>query len=799
MEDLLENLTDAQREAVLHVDGPLLILAGPGSGKTRVITHRIAHLIASGIAPRHILALTFTNKAAAEMKTRLGRLVPGDTVWMSTFHRFCAKLLRGYSEMVGLAPNFTIYDTSDSKQALKQAIADFEIDASYYSPERISSVISTAKNHLITYDRFTPTPGDPLEAVVAKVYPAYEKRLLSACAVDFDGLLLHVATLLRDNPLVREELSARHRYVLIDEYQDTNLTQYAIARALTLERTNLCATGDPDQSIYGWRGANLNNILEFERDYPDVRVVRLEQNYRSTRRILRVAQSLITHNRRRKAKDLFTENDEGAAVRLTQYPNQIEEAQSIARRIAGEIQAGRRRPRDFAVFYRTNALSRTIEDAVRREGIPYQIVHSVEFFQRKEVKDVVAYLQLLNNPRDDVAFGRVVNTPPRGIGDRTIECLADHARDKGLSMLESARQAGLIAAVPKRTAVAVAKFVAMFDRISVILREPVEAILGRTLEESGYRQQLADSQTEGDEERLANIQELLTAAREFDHEHGGEGTLEEFLEHVCLVNDTDDWEAGDDRMTLMTLHAAKGLEFPVVSIVAVEQGLLPHELNRESPHKMEEERRLFFVGITRAMEELWLSHVQIRDFRGRRNYAVPSSFLFELPREEMEIATVQSERAANGFAPLPAELDGDSDFMPAPLEDFELAVEGGDTSFDFGAAQPKSPPVKSELDDELPSTPVPTPAPAPRIRPAGVKFQTAAELAGVAPSAAARPSVAVEVFEQGMAVMHPEYGVGKILALSGEGISRKATVVFVGFGEKRFVLSKSPLRPARPR
>src|SRR3954470_16700678 len=374
MEHLLESLTDPQREAVTHREGPLLVLAGPGSGKTRVITHRIAYLIESGVPPPQILALTFTNKAASEMQRRVAELSPGNRVWLSTFHRFGAMLLRRYAEHLGLQPNFTIYDTGDARQTIKRVIEARDINTLNYSPDRLHEAISAAKNKLITADKYEPRSGSMLSRVVAEVYPAYQARLLASSAVDFDDLLLHVAQLLYDNPEIRAELDERYRYVLVDEYQDTNKAQYVVLRALSTDYQNLAVTGDPDQSIYGWRGADLNNILEFERDYPSVKVVRLERNYRSTKRILRVADELIGHNIKRKKKELWTENDEGAAVRLVAYADQDREPSGIAEQIHAAVEAGQRKPSDFAIFYRVNALSRALEKALRTGGIPYQMV-----------------------------------------------------------------------------------------------------------------------------------------------------------------------------------------------------------------------------------------------------------------------------------------------------------------------------------------------------------------------------------------------------------------------------------------
>ncbi len=768
--ELLDSLTPAQREAVEHLDGPLLILAGPGSGKTRVITHRVANLLRHGVPARQILALTFTNKAAEEMRARIDRLAPGEPVWMSTFHRFCSRLLRQYAPLVGLAENFTIYDTSDSRQVLRRTLDEKKIDATLYTPERIATAISWAKNRLITAQDYQARPGHPLGNIVARVYPAYQARLLASSAVDFDDLLLHVATLLRENPETRAALDERYRFILVDEYQDTNLAQYTIVRALSIDAPNLAVTGDPDQSIYGWRGANLSNILDFEKDYPQVRVVKLERNYRSTKRILRVADTLINYNQRRKKKGLYTENDEGQSVRLATYATQRVEAEGIAAAIAEEIRAGRRRPRDFAIFYRVNALSRSLEFALRDQGVPYQMVNGLEFYQRREIKDVLAYLHLINNPRDDNSLLRVINVPPRGIGKNTIARLSEHAARCRLSLLDAARESGLIESLNKRAAVAVAKFVSLYDRLSLMAAAPLEEILGHVLSESGYQQFLLVSEDEEDQERLANIEELLTAARQFDEHSPGPGALEAFLEEACLVNDTDAWQDDDDRVTLMTLHASKGLEFPVVYIVALEEGLLPHERSREHNDLLEEERRLLFVGITRAREALQLSLATYREFRGQRLRTIPSQFLMELPRGEMQL-----------LDPL---------WTPEPgwvTDDDQHATHDDADDLHWEAIPDEEAIAESETESEPPLA---------AAGPSGGPLTTAAELHRT--EIAEPPRVSPDAFRQGMVVRHPEYGLGKVVALSGSGARRSATVVFASAaGQKKFMLAQSPLRPAK--
>jgi DNA helicase-2/ATP-dependent DNA helicase PcrA len=769
--DLLANLTDAQRAAVTHVEGPLLILAGPGSGKTRVITHRLAYLLEQGVSARQMVALTFTNKAADEMKARLARLAPNQHVWMGTFHRFCARLLRQYGNMVGLAENYTIYDTDDQAKQLDLAIADLGIELTHATPAAISSAISNAKNQLVRADQYVPKPGSTVGSLVAKIYPAYQKRLLAANAVDFDDLLLHTATLLRENNELRAALDATYRYIMVDEYQDTNFAQYAIIRALSVDHPNLAVTGDPDQSIYGWRGANLSNILDFERDYPSVRVVKLEQNYRSTKSILRVADGLIRHNRRRKEKRLFTENAEGDLPRLMAYPSQRDESDHIAERIAHDVRAGTRRPRDFAVFYRMNALSRQLEQSFIEHGLPYQIVKGLEFYQRKEIKDVLAYLHVLNNPAVDVPLLRIINTPTRGIGKATIEKLREHATRNSITLLDACRESGLVESIGKKSAVSVAKFVAIIDELRSYVHDPLEAIIGRVLSVSGYRETLVNSETEEDQERLANIEELLTAGREFDAQHPEGGTLEQFLEHSSLVADTDAFADEADKVTLMTLHAAKGLEFPCVFIIAAEQGILPHERSKDHPDREEEERRLLFVGITRAEEELQISYAHYRNFRGRLWPTVPSPFLMDLPRGEME-----SYEATARARPREETWDEDS----------------GDDSFDPSSFDDDA--VQAAPDDEQ-VIEASTGAPRGKVEVAATfsALRTAADML----ADQSRRRFSPNVFTQGMIVKHPEYGYGEIITLAGVGPKRIASVKFYDHAEeKKFRLLHSPLEPA---
>ncbi|MBN1851193.1 MAG: UvrD-helicase domain-containing protein [Pirellulales bacterium] len=771
-ETLLADLTSAQREAVQHLEGPLLILAGPGSGKTRVVTHRIALLLAEGTPASQMIALTFTNKAADEMSARVQQLVPGKRVWISTFHRFGARLLREYGNLLGMEPNFTIYDARDSLQVIQRTMEEGGTKILHYTPDRIAAAISRAKNNLISAEQYQPQRGSPLSHILAEVYPAYQQRLRNANAVDFDDLLLHVARLLYHNPEIRAQLDDQYRFVLVDEYQDTNRAQYVILRALSMDYPNLAVTGDPDQSIYGWRGANLNNILEFEVDYPNVRVVRLEQNYRSTQRILHVADHLISHNRQRKHKALFTKNAAGPPVRLVRYANEMEEAAGIAKQILSAIEAGRH-PNDFAVFYRVNALSRALEWAFHNAGIPFQLIRAQEFFQRKEIKDILGYCQLINNPRDDVAFLRIVNTPARGIGKKSIQRLSDYASTYGLTLLEAAREIDEIASMKKPAIGKFRQFIALIDSLNQFAHTSVEQIIRQVLDATGYRKSLEGSDNEEDINRLANIEELLTDSRQFDERGEGAGGLEAYLERLWLVSDIDDWDADAGKVSLMTLHAAKGLEFPVVFITALEQGILPHERSSQDPDQIEEERRLAFVGITRAEQELHLSYVQRRDFRGHRRTTVPSQFLMEMPRDALVV-----------------EWEEDS------------YVEGADTHFDranrIHELQDSSIQIDSRHQD-----------PSRReIRNSRQENQPAVDLNKVVTTGAALvgnrqlPTACGEgfpanpdAFTHGMTVIHPEYGPGKIIDLAGTGKNCCATVRFATAGERHFMVAHSPLRP----
>ena len=767
--DPMADLTDAQMDAVTHVDGPMLTLAGPGSGKTRVVTHRIAHLLRCDVPDHQIVALTFTNKAAQEMRERLEHLVPGRRVFLGTFHRFCAGLLRRYASAVGLRENYSIYDVGDQKLAMKRALAEADVSTTHASPDQIATAISHAKNRLVTPEMMTSaTTLQPIEKLASRVYPAYQKQLLRSNAVDFDDLLLHIATLLRENPSMRSKLDARFRYILVDEYQDTNLAQYAIVRALSIDHPNLAVTGDPDQSIYGWRGADLNNILDFEKDYPNVKVVRLEQNYRSTPNILRVADQLIRHNRHRKAKELFTENDEGPPVVLRMYEDGREEARTIVEDIARAVAAKEIRPGDVAIFCRMNALTRAVEQAMRMRSVPYQVLGGIEFYQRKEIKDLVGYLQLINNPSDDVALQRVINTPTRGIGDKTIRALRNHADRSGKTMLDAARESGLIADLPKRGAAMVARFVSMMDRLALFAAGPVEDLIRAIVGETKYDEYLQRTAVESeDDDATTNLDELIAGAAEFDRQHPDDGSLETYLEQVALVSATDGYDAASSRVTLMTLHAAKGLEFPWVYIIGVEDDLLPHARSKETAWQIEEERRLLFVGITRAERQLQMSYCKRRAIRGDLRPVIPSPFLQELPLED--IRQVNPPGGSGGYdecvdVEYPDEWSQEPDGASVPPG---TVVEEAAGDLLYPVDQDRQWPP-----DDGPATPMITaPAKRPKKKASMASLKTAADLVTAGGSLLAS-------YEEGMRVRHEEYGIGTIVSIAGRGMKRMARVQF---------------------
>src|SRR5499426_1371885 len=628
-------LNPPQQEAVQHGDGPLLILAGAGSGKTRVITHRIAYLIQTcGVLPEQILAVTFTNKAAEEMRERVHQLLgtSGLPIWLSTFHAACARLLRREAEALRLSPQFVIYDAADQLSLMKQCVQELKIDQELYAPQVIMRRISTLKNDLIDADTFLRDAGDfGLEEAVARVYPLYQRALRDNAAVDFDDLLMLTVQMFRRHPDILERYQHRWRYIMVDEYQDTNMAQYHMLHLLAAQHRNLCVVGDDDQSVYRFRGANVRNILNFERDYPDATVIKLEQNYRSTATILDAATAVVAKNPGRKEKTLWTDNARGVPIGYFCAQDEIHEAETICQNIAGLHRMEKLPYRHFAVFYRTNAQSRVLEDGLRRAGIPYQVVGGLRFYDRQEIKDALAYLRLLVNPRDTLSLRRIINVPRRGIGQTTwskIEALAAERDVSGLEALELALATDL---VNKGTLGKLQAFHALLrglrnDAPHMGVADITREVLTRT----GYDAQLKMERTPEAQTRLENLSELVNAADEFDRHMPG-ASLQEFLEHTALISDQDSLADDSGTVVLMTLHASKGLEFPVVFIAGMENGLFPHSRSFDEPAQMEEERRLCYVGITRAETRLFLTSAARRRIYGVEQSHTPSLFLVVIP------------------------------------------------------------------------------------------------------------------------------------------------------------------------
>ena len=636
MQSLLDGLNREQQQAVQHTEGPLLILAGAGSGKTKVLTVRIAYLLAQGVNPYEILAITFTNKAAKEMKSRVEGLV-GDVanrIWLSTFHSFCAKFLRfELDDFLGYNSNFTIYDTSDSQVVIKAALKALNLDDKYYPVGAMISAISDAKNKLMFASDYRKQARDFYQQKVADVYEYYERELRKNNALDFDDLLLVAVKLLQSNAAVLEKYSKRFKYVMIDEYQDTNHAQYLLAYLLSSHWKNIAVVGDADQSIYAWRGADIQNILDFEKDYPNCTSIKLEQNYRSTKIILDAANAVIDNNEGRPEKNLWTDKVEGAKIQHFTAQSEHEEAAFIGDTIVKKHDIHGVPYGDMAILYRTNAQSRVLEEALIKRALPYTMVGGTKFYDRKEIKDVLAYLRVLYNPFDDLSLLRIINVPKRSIGATTVSKLQDYARENGTSLFMTLTQLHLVDTIKGKTKEKLEEFgILIFTLVAEMDDKSVLDILEAILDRTGYLAQLEESTDPQDQARAENIGELLSVAKDFQ-DTNPTGTVEDFLEQVALVNDVDSFEQEESKVTLMTLHAAKGLEFPIVFLGGLEEGLFPHSRTLMNPEEIEEERRLAYVGITRAEKELYISNATTRTVFGRTSSYLPSRFIDEIPAE----------------------------------------------------------------------------------------------------------------------------------------------------------------------
>ncbi len=808
--DVLAGLNAQQREAVTTTEGPVLIVAGPGSGKTRVLTHRIAYLIGTrGVEPYNILAVTFTNKAAKEMRERLEKLVgrDADFVTARTFHAFCAMTLRRDGERIGIPRDFTIYDDADQLGTIKQALREANLDPKQYSPRSVLSTISAAKSNGIGPDEFGQVAESYFQQQVAKVFPLYQALLKRHEAVDFDDLLGETLRLLTDRPDVREKYQRRYRYIHVDEYQDTNHVQYRLVKELASEHGNLCVVGDPDQSIYGWRQADIRNILEFERDFPAAKTLLLEQNYRSTGRILDAAQSVISQNTGRIGKNLFTEAGPGPAITLRELYDEGQEAQFAVQEIQRLHQTGKYRPNECAIMYRMNNQSRTLEEACIRFGLPYQLIGGTRFYERKEVKDAIALMRLVSNPADGAAFERVIEntTLGKGIGKTSVASVQAWAREHNTSPLAACRalSEGMEPLPPVRGAAAtklaeLARFVAGMR--ATMLDVDIVSFFDALMERSGYLKMLEQGGTE-ELDRVDNVRELRTVVSDYITIEP-ERALATFLEEAALVSDVDQYNRkADDRekATLITMHAAKGLEWPVVFIVGAEENILPHSRSQESLSDLEEERRLFFVGITRARERLLITHTFKRTVFGNEQYATRSRFVDSIPPDIMEEFgdSAGGRRAASGGngsikwgAGAGAGADtgrttrwdrgptsGGSGGNSRPASTFGSSsssgsgASGGRTGFSpspgdssnangrtgFGASSGFTPSYGASGSNGNGSRPKPTPTPG------------------------------GESFTMGESVFHPKFGDGKVVAVRDTGDDQEVTIAFVGAGVKKLM------------
>jgi DNA helicase II / ATP-dependent DNA helicase PcrA len=744
MTDLLKNLNPPQRDAVLHGEGPLLILAGAGSGKTRVIVHRIARLIRElDVPPWQIMAVTFTNKAAGEMKERVRRLLPDHELpLISTFHSACVRILRRDIARLGFDTAFAIYDDKDAEKLLKEVAAELRLNEKTFPVKSLSAAIDEYKNAGMVPEDID-TGGDWYREKVAQVYALYQERLRRCNALDFGDLVLLAVRLLEKEEEVLRYYRNRFRWILVDEYQDTNPVQYRLVRLLAGENGNLCVVGDDDQSIYRWRGADIRNILDFEKDFHPVKVVKLEQNYRSTRTILSAAGKVVEKNRGRKGKTLWTDNPEGERIVLRTLENEREEARLVCREIERYARGGGD-IRNAAVFYRTNAQSRVVEDALVREGIPYRVVGGVRFYERLEVKDILAYLKVIDNPADEISLRRIVNTPPRGIGHSTIDRVSAWAAEHRVPLFDGLREAAKGEIVGSGPSGKIAGFMELLERFREIAeKEPTAELASRVIQETGYADRLKAERSDEAADRLANLQELLSAMQEFDRT-AEEKSLSSFLEQVMLISDLER-EEGKEReaATLMTLHSAKGLEYPLVFMVGMEERLFPHIRALDDPEQMEEERRLCYVGMTRAGERLFLTNARRRNLYGQEQMNMPSRFLDDIPAELLD--------------------------REEPPSYYRRPVYGA-TPY---AAPPREPVHNLEA-----------------------VFGKSLE----APEAGSVPEVEVVPEEEGvrlgMRVRHAKFGAGSIRKIEGKGDETKVIVWFDSVGPKKLLLRFAGLQRA---
>lgn len=765
--DFTKGLNDKQKEAVLHTEGPLLILAGAGSGKTRVLTHRIAHLVENkGIKPWSILAITFTNKAAREMKERIANLIPPDAVnemWVSTFHAMCVRILRRYGDRLGYSRYFTIYDTADQKALIKEALKAVDISEKNFPVGTVMGAISSKKNQLETPELAMVNAGsDYREKQIAKVYAYYQKKLKENNSMDFDDLLVNTYLLFKDHVDVLDYYQNKFQYILVDEYQDTNGAQYKLVEMLAQKNQNLCVVGDDDQSIYGWRGADISNILGFEKDFKNATVIKLEQNYRSTKNILDAANSVVAHNKGRKVKSLWTESGEGENISIIPTVNEYKEAETIASCIIKAIEDGERDYKDFAILYRTNAQSRVLEEKLITGSIPYRLLGGVRFYERKEIKDLVSYLKVICNTKDDIAIKRIINVPKRGIGAASINAITEYAERNNMDFLEAAKlckEMSILGAGPSQKVLA---FTALIEDLQEIASEnDVQALLEAILDRTEYRNYIRVSEGETADDRLANIDELVSKTIHY-MESTEDPSLGEFLEEVALVADVDNYDENSNSVVLMTLHSAKGLEFPVVFMPGVEEGLFPSYMSlTEGDDKLEEERRLCYVGITRAREKLYILYADQRTMFGRTQYSSPSRFINELPREVTNLQQLDKSRVER--TPF---VGG----MGSSMGQRKSFMSSGVAGTGFGEKKGFQTAAQEQANKRSFATKVPE-------KPGLPSFRKTSSLYGIGKKIENIPGK-IENFTKGDQISHIKFGKGTIQDVQNEGSDVFVTIAF---------------------
>lgn len=752
--DILAGLNEEQQAAVTHGEGPLLILAGAGSGKTRVLTHRIAYLVQEkGIAPQNILAVTFTNKAAQEMKKRVEQLLgqSAEGMWVLTFHSACGRILRRHGDRIGLPSNFVIFDTSDQVACIKEALREHALDPQNFVPRSVLEHISRAKNELKSAEQYAREAGDFFEQTVAKLFLRYQEILRQNKALDFDDLLVETVRLFREAPEVLALYQERWRYLLIDEYQDTNHVQYVLVNLLAAKHRNLAVVGDDNQSIFGWRGADIRNILAFERDYPECRVVKLERNYRSTGNILSAANKVISYNLARTDKSLWTDRGEGELLAVHLAADERDEARYVAEEIQKLTRVGYSYS-DVALLYRTNAQSRPFEETFLHYGLPYAVVGTVRFYERKEIKDLMSYLRVLFNPDDSVGLRRIINVPRRGIGATSLAKLENFAAERGISLYQAIQRAAEVEGLGAKATAQLGAFAGLIQDLSGRAAQlPVAELATLVLRETGYQAELSAERSVEAQARLENLEEFINTAAEFDA-RTEEPSLGAFLEQLALLSDADSYNPGAGGVTLMTLHAAKGLEFPVVFLVGMEEGTFPHSRATLEPEDLEEERRLCYVGLTRAMDRLYVTAARERFVHGQRDFRLPSRFIEEIPKE----------------------LRRETGRMAQPALTWA------------GAASPagvSGPPPRTLGRSATPVVPMPPGA--------------ATDAAGGRLSAAASPAQAGNAgaldLRAGDKVVHPRWGMGTVVTVDGAGANATLTIAFPGEGIKRLLAGYAPL------